>query len=168
MNFVRCTYATHAAAILDLFNDTILHSTAIYENLPRPPESMVEWFKKKEDNGFPVIGAEDETGRLAGFTTYGTFRPGEGFGHTVEDSIYVHKDFRCTGLGFTLMRRLIETALRQQIHSLVGVIDAENRASIALHEKLGFKHAGTLKEAGFKFGRWLDASFYQLILGPHT
>ncbi len=165
MTFVSCTYPTHAAAILDLFNDAIIHSTALYDYQPRPPESMVEWFRKKETSGFPVIGAEDEGGRLAGFATYGTFRMYEGYRFTVEHSIYVHKDFRGRGLGLTLMRRLIETAERQQLHTLVGVIDASNRASVALHEKLGFTHAGTLKEAGFKFDRWLDVSFYQLVLG---
>lgn len=168
MTFVACTYEAHAAAILDIFNDAILHSTALYEYQPRSPESMTEWFHKKEAGRFPVIGAEDESGRLAGFATYGTFRMYEGYRYTAEHSIYVHKDFRGRGLGFTLMGRLIEAAKRQQIHTLIGVIDASNLASVALHEKLGFTHAGTLKEAGYKFDRWLDVSLYQLVFEAHS
>ena len=164
MKFVTCTHPAHAAAILDLFNEAIVHSTALYDYQPRPPESMVDWFRTKEANGFPVIGAEDDSGQLAGFATYGIFRPGAGYTVTAEHSIYIHKDFRGQGLGHELMRRLIETAARKGVHSLVGVLDAGNTASIALHEKLGFTLAGTLKEAGFKFDRWLDVRFYQRIL----
>ncbi|MEI7901498.1 MAG: N-acetyltransferase family protein [bacterium] len=164
MNFVSCTHAKHAAAILAIFNDAILHSTALYEEQPRPPESMIDWFRTKEAGGFPVIGAEDASGRLAGFATYGTFRAYAGYRHTAEHSVYVQKEFQGQGLGHALMTRLIETATLRHIHTLVGVIDAGNPASIALHEKLGFTQAGTLKEAGTKFGRWLDVRFYQLIL----
>jgi L-amino acid N-acyltransferase len=59
---------------------------------------------------------------------------------------------------------LIRRAREQQVHVVVGCIDASNAASITLHTRLGFTHSGTVKEAGFKFGRWLDAAFYQLNL----
>ena len=62
------------------------------------------------------------------------------------------------------MKKLIEAALAQERHVMVGGIDVENAVSIALHRKLGFEHAGTIKQAGYKFGRWLDLAFYQLIL----
>jgi phosphinothricin acetyltransferase len=62
------------------------------------------------------------------------------------------------------MVELIDAARSQNYHLLVGGIEASNSGSIALHEALGFKHAGTIREAGFKFGRWLDLSFYQLTL----
>ncbi len=164
MTFVACTHDAHAAAILALFNEAILHSTALYDYQPRPPESMTEWFRTKAAHGFPVIGAEDDSGQLAGFATYGVFRAGAGYRHTAEHSIYIHKAFRGQGLGLALMGRLIEAAARNRIHTLIGVLDAGNTASIALHEKLGFTLAGTLKEAGFKFDRWLDVRFYQRIL----
>jgi phosphinothricin acetyltransferase len=62
------------------------------------------------------------------------------------------------------MQRLIELAQEQNYHTLIGSIDASNQGSIALHEKLGFVHAGTIRHAGFKFGDWLDLAFYQLLL----
>jgi len=66
------------------------------------------------------------------------------------------------------MQALIAAARENQLHVLMGAIDASNAGSIALHERLGFKHVGTLPQVGFKFGRWLDLAFYQLLLDTPT
>jgi L-amino acid N-acyltransferase len=76
----------------------------------------------------------------------------------------VHKDHRGRGLGRVIMDAVIAAARENDVHALMGAIDATNAGSIALHERLGFKHVGTLPEVGFKFGRWLDLAFYQLLL----
>jgi L-amino acid N-acyltransferase len=164
MRFVECTHAAHAGPILDIFNEAIVNSTALYDYKPRAPESMVGWFQAKQAGRFPVIGAVDEDGRLLGFASYGTFRAWPAYKYSVEHSVYVHKDHRGRGLGIALMRELIAAARAQQYHVMVGGIDMANATSIALHEKLGFRHAGTIREAAFKFGRWLDLGFYQLVL----
>jgi L-amino acid N-acyltransferase YncA len=161
---VVCTYERHAAAILDILNDAILTSTALYDYRPRPIESMAAWFKTKEAGRFPVLGVEDEGAQLLGFATYGTFRAWPAYKYAVEHSVYVHRDHRGKGLGLLLMKRIIESAIDQQYHVMVAGIDVTNAASIALHEKLGFEHAGTIRQVGFKFGRWLDLAFYQLTL----
>ena len=161
---VPCTFERHAAAILDILNDAIVHSTALYDYQPRQMQNMVSWFEAKRAGNFPVIGIEDAQGQLLAFGSYGTFRAFPAFKYTVEHSVYVHKDQRGQGLGPRIMQAVIEAAKAQQIHALVGAIDASNAASIALHERLGFKHVGTLPESGFKFGRWLDLAFYQLLL----
>lgn len=168
MQFVSCTFDEHASAILEIFNDAIVHSTALYDYHPRPAESMVKWFEAKRAGNFPVIGAVDEAGELMGFASYGTFRPWAAYKYTVEHSLYVRKDFRGQGLGPKLLEKLIETAREQQVHVLVGGIDMSNEASIRLHEKFGFQHAGTIREAAFKFGRWLDLGFFQLTLDTPT
>lgn len=161
---VDCTLEQHGAAILDILNHAIVHSTALYDYRPRPPESMQGWFAAKQAGGFPVIGAVDEGGTLLGFASYGTFRAWPAFKYSAEHSVYIHHSQRGRGLGQTLMQALIARAEAQGLHVLVGGIDAENTASIRLHEKLGFRHAGTIREAGYKFGRWLDLAFYQLRL----
>lgn len=166
---VNCTAERHAAAILDIFNEAILNSTALYDYTPRPPESMVSWFDTKQKGGFPVIGVEDNQGTLLAFGSYGTFRAWPAFKYSVEHSIYVHKDHRGQGLGRTVMQALIAAARQNNVHAMIGGIDASNSGSIALHEQLGFRHVATLPEVGFKFGRWLDLSFYQLLLDtPHA
>jgi len=161
---VHCTFKRHAEAILDIFNDAILHSTALYDYKPRASESMVGWFNAKRAGEFPVIGVEDGAGVLLAFGSYGTFRAWPAYKYTVEHSVYVHKDHRGRGLGRAVMRELIAAARQNDMHAMMGGIDATNAGSIALHEQLGFKHVGTLPQVGFKFGRWLDLAFYQLLL----
>ena len=164
MHFVPCSPARHADAILAILNDAIVTSTALYDYHPRSPDSMEGWFAAKAAGRFPVIGLEDADGTLLGFASYGSFRAFPAYKYTVEHSIYVHRDHRGRGLGRMLLERLIDAARAQGVHALVGVIDTANAGSIALHTALGFAHAGTLRESGFKFGRWLDVGFYQLLL----
>ena len=164
MRTINCTHEVHAPAILDILNEAIIHSTALYDYKARTAESMVGWFRAKQAGNFPVIGAVDEAGMLLGFASYGTFRAWPAYKYSVEHSIYIHKDHRGQGLGMVLMQALIAAAIGQNYHVLIGGLDAANAASIALHRKLGFVHAGTIRDAGFKFGRWLDLAFYQLIL----
>jgi len=164
MKFVTCTLPGHGEAILDILNESIRTSTAVYEYVPRALDSMGPWFKTKEAKGYPVIGVEDQAGILMGFATYGVFRDRPAYKYSVEHSVYVHQDHRGKGLGKALMERLITAAREQDLHVMVGGIDATNTVSIALHEQLGFVHAGTIRQAGFKFGRWLDLAFYQLTL----
>jgi L-amino acid N-acyltransferase len=164
LQFIKCTYSAHADAILDIFNEAIVNSTALYDYQPRQPESMASWFKTKEIGNFPVIGAIDHSNQLLGFASYGTFRNWPAYKYSIEHSVYVHPDHRRQGIGFVLMQQLILAATEQQYHTMIGGIDMTNISSIALHEQLGFKHTGTIQHAGFKFGRWLDLGFYQLIL----
>jgi L-amino acid N-acyltransferase YncA len=161
MNTVDCTLERHGAAIRDIFNDAIANTTALFEYAPRTSEVMGAWFAARAAGGFPVIGLEDEGGTLAGFATYGTFRAFPAFKYSVEHSVYVHRDHRGRGHGRRLLAEIVARAQSDGRHLVVGGIEAGNTASIALHESLGFTHAGTIREAGFKFGRWLDLAFYQ-------
>ena len=161
---VECTFERHAASILDIFNDAILTSTALYDYKPRSTENMVAWFQAKAEGGFPVIGIESEAGVLMAFGSYGGFRAWPAYKYSVEHSVYVHKAYRGEGLGRVVLEQLIAAAQKNDLHTIIGAIDATNTASIALHERLGFMHVGTLPQVGFKFGNWLDLVFYQLLL----
>ncbi|MBS74986.1 N-acetyltransferase family protein [Variovorax sp.] len=164
MRLISCTEEAHAGTILAILNDAIVTSTALYDYKPRTPEQMAGWFATKRANGFPVIGAVDDDGRLMGFASYGSFRAFPAYKYTVEHSVYVDAADRGKGLGRTLLEAIVAEAQAREVHVLVGAIDAQNAGSIALHERLGFEHAGTVRQAGFKFGRWLDVAFYQRIL----
>lgn len=167
MRFIDCSEEAHAGAILEILNEAIVHSTALYDYVPRPPQAMSAWFATKRSQGFPVVGAVDAAGRLAGFASWGSFRAFPAYKYTVEHSVYIHRDFRGQGLGQRLMLELIARARSADVHVLVGCIDAANAASIALHERLGFVPCGLFRQVGFKFGKWLDVAFYQLNLeGP--
>jgi L-amino acid N-acyltransferase YncA len=164
MRVVECKQQRHAEAILEIFNEAILNSTALYDYKPRTMEMMAAWFDEKARGNFPIVGVENESGELMGFGTYGTFRSRPAYKYSIEHSIYVDVRFRGQGVGRRLLEEVIAAAQRQDYHLLVGGIDAGNLVSIRLHEALGFVHCGTIREAGFKFGRWLDLAFYQRIL----
>jgi phosphinothricin acetyltransferase len=167
MIIAPCT-RTQAPAILAIFNDAIVNTTALYEYEPRTLDFMTTWFDTKEHTQLPVLGAFTEDGTLTGFATYGVFRTLPAYHHTVEHSVYVHPNHRGRGVARTLLGELIAAAQSQDYHVLIGVIDSANIASIALHRAFGFVRTGTLHEVGFKFGRWLDVDLYQLTLPTPT
>ncbi|MEI8043845.1 MAG: N-acetyltransferase family protein [Verrucomicrobiota bacterium] len=164
MTTIRCEQQKHADQILSIFNETIANTTALYDYKPRTVDMMRAWFEAKGKGNYPVIGVQADTGELMGFASYGFFRAWPAYKYSVEHSVYVDARFRGRGVGRRLLEAVIEAARAQDYHVLVGGIDAANEASLALHERLGFTHCGTIRQAGFKFGRWLDLSFYQLIL----
>jgi phosphinothricin acetyltransferase len=154
----------HLEAIRGIYNHEIVHTTALYEYEPRSVETIISWWAAKQAAGLPVLGIEAAPGVLAGFASWGPFRPFPAYVHTVEHSVYVDARCRGRGVGRTLLAALIEEARGRDLHVMVRVIDATNAASIGLHRRLGFTHSGTVREAGFKFGRWLDVEYWQLIL----
>ena len=108
----------------------------------------------------------DVDGAVAGFASYGAFRAWDGYRFTVEHSVYVDSHFRRRGIASALLQELLGRARAQGMHLMVGAIDAANDASLALHRRLGFEDAGVLREAGCKFGRWLDLAFMTRRLAP--
>ena len=105
-----------------------------------------------------------ELGRVAGYASFGPWRPHDGFRHTVENSVYVSPDHRGSGIGRSLMKALIERARMLDKHVMVAFIESENRASVHMHQQLGFIHVGQMRQVGCKFGRWLDLTMMQLTL----
>ena len=152
--------------ILDIYNDAILNSTAVYSYVPQTLEERKAWYKQKKASGYPVIVYEEDN-QVIGFATFGAFRAWPAYKYSIEHSVYVHKDCRTKGIGTMLLKEIIEIANKQNYATLIAGIDAANEKSIKVHEKLGFTYSGTIKKAGYKFGKWLDLSFYQLELnGP--
>ena len=167
MKLVTCEPRRHSDAILAIFNEAIANSTALYDYKARTSQDMVAWFDGKARKHYPVLGIEDAAGVLMGFASYGQFRERPAYKYTVEHSVYVDSRFRGQGVGRKLLEAVIKEAEIQDYHVMVGGIDATNAVSIKLHESLGFTPSGIVRHAGFKFGRWLDLAFYQLLLpGP--
>lgn len=149
--------------ILAIINHNILHSTSLYDYSPRTLERQTELLAEKKAKNFPVFVAE-QNGQVAGFGMYGEFRFREAYRFTVEHSVYVSESFKGIGIGGQLLQRLIDEAKSQKLHTMIGVIDAENQESILFHEKFGFQTVGVIKESGYKFNRWLDSVIMQLFL----
>lgn len=160
---IREYQKSDAAAILDIINYNILNATALYDYTIRSLEQQESILESKIQSGFPVIVAENN-GEVVGFGMYSEFRFREAYKFTVEHSVYVNQTNQGLGIGKLLLTELILLAKKQGLHTMIGVIDAENQNSIDFHHQFGFKTVGIIKESGFKFGRWLDSVFVQLIL----
>ena len=154
---------TDTQAILDIINYNIINSTALYDYNPRTIEQQISIFEDKLKKDFPIIVATADE-HVVGFGYYSEFRFREAYKFTVEHSVYVANDFHGKGIGKLLIIELIRLAKQQKLHTMIGVIDAENESSIRFHEQFGFKTAGIVKETGYKFDRWLHSVIMQLML----
>jgi phosphinothricin acetyltransferase len=164
---VSATPDAHAPAVRGIFNDAIENTTALYDYQPRSLATVLQWFGAKARDGHPVLAAVDAAGNVLGFASYGAFRAWPAYKYSIEHSLYVHQDHRRCGVGRVLLQQLVRHAGERGYRAMIGGIDATNAASIALHEAQGFVHAGTIRDAGYKFGRWLDLAFYERLLpGP--
>lgn len=160
---IRPATTADVPGILDIYNDAILHTTAVYNYLPHTPDMRMNWFLEKKDQGFPVLVADIE-GVVAGYSCLGHFRAFAAYKYTAESSVYVHADHRGKGIARALMQPLIEAAQALDLHAIVAGIDADNTASIKLHEQFGFVEVARFKQVGYKFDKWLDLLFLQLLL----
>jgi L-amino acid N-acyltransferase len=149
--------------ILEIYNDVILHTTAVYTYEPHTPEMRKAWYDDKVKAGYPVFVAEEED-RVIGLSSYGPFRAWPAYKYTVENSVYVAESSRGKGVARLLMQPLIDAARSQGYHAIIAGIDSSNQPSIRLHWSFGFKEVAHFREVGFKFGRWLDLTFMELLL----
>lgn len=149
--------------ILDIYNEVILHTTAVYDYEPHTLEMRKQWFTVKKEQGLPVFVAE-EADRVLGLSSFGPFRAWAAYQYSVENSVYVAADARGKGIGKLLIPPLIESAKTLKMHTIIASIDATNTASLQLHRYFGFEEVAHFKEVGWKFGKWLDLKFLQLMI----
>eukprot|EP00903_Cladosiphon_okamuranus_P000976 g974.t1 len=161
---IRTAEAKDVPAILALYNHAVRETTAAWTGQEETLNDRLTWFEARKSQGLPVIVAVDSADDVAGFASYGAFRAKEGYRFTAEHTVYVDPNRHRQGIGRMLLKRLIEIAEADDIHVLVGGVDGNNSASIALHEALGFEVSGRLPQTGTKFGSWLDLVFLTKVL----
>ena len=161
---VRDATPADLPAVLAIYNDAVANTTAIWNDNLVDLANRQAWFDLRADQGYPILVAENASGEVVGYSSFGDWRPFDGFRHTVEHSVYVRNDQRGQGIGPLLMTVLIERARACDKHVMVAAIESGNLASIRLHERLGFLTTGQMPQVGTKFGRWLDLTFMQLML----
>lgn len=145
-------------SIVEIYNEAGVATTASYDLEPVTVEERTEWFERLRSRNHPVLVLVKD-GEIVGYANYGPFRDKDAYRHTVEHSLYVAAPHRASGAGRMLMGALLDHARGHGVHTMVGVLDAENAASRAFHARMGFEEVGVLREVGFKFGRWLDVVF---------
>lgn len=159
---LRPATETDLGAINDIYNHYVLHSTCTYQEEPEPLADRRQWFHKHGDQ-HPVIIAELD-GQVVGWGSLSAYHARSAYRHTVENSIYIHHHHHRRGLGARLLAELIVRARHLGHHAIIAGADAEQSASIALHLKFGFKPVGHYRQVGYKFDRWLDVIYMELIL----
>ena len=161
---VRPATLEDVPALMSLYNDLGVATTASYDLEPVPAAERLAWLWQHQKAGWPVLVAVEDG--VIGYAAYGAFRPKAGYAHTAETSVYVREDHQRAGVGRDLMGALIDIAREHDIHALISLVDAENDASIRFHESLGFTTVGTLPQVGRKFDRWLSLTMQVLLLEP--
>jgi L-amino acid N-acyltransferase YncA len=152
-------------AITRIYAHAVEHGTASFELTPPNENEMARRMAELLDNGYPYLAAEAE-GEFAGYAYAGPYRARPAYRFTVENSVYVAPQSHRRGIGRALLKALIEAAEAGGFRQMIAVIgDSNQTGSIALHAALGFRHAGILRDVGFKHGRWLDSVLMQRALG---
>ena len=149
--------------ILDIYNDIIKTTTAVYYYEPHTLEMRKAWFDERKQLGFPIFVAEED-GAVLGMSTIGPFRVPTAYKYSVENTVHVAAHARGRGIGKLLLAPLIEAAKELGMHTIIAGIDASNEVSLHLHKSFGFEEVAHFKQVGFKFERWLDLKFLQLMI----
>lgn len=148
--------------INDIYNYYVLHSTCTYQTEPDTIENRSVWFDQ-HNKDYPIIVAQIDH-IVIGWASISKFRNREAYNPTVENSIYIRHDKLSNGIGAVLLEELIRLSKLIGYHSMVAGISFDQEISIKLHKKFGFEKVAHLKEVGYKFNKWLDVVYYQLLL----
>lgn len=169
---IRPATKADVPGILTIYNDAILHTTAVYDYEAHTLEMRQSWFAARQTEGYPILvavngaaaSAATDDAEILGYAALGPFRAWAAYRHTAESSVYVAAPARGRGIGRRLLAPLIEAAKTRSLHTLIAGIDADNTASLRLHQRFGYAEVGHLRQVGYKFDRWLDLKFLQLLL----
>ena len=166
MPLLRAATDADLAAVTAIYAHHVRHGRASFEEVPPDADEMARRRADVLDRGLPFLVAEAE-GRVLGYAYAAPYRARSAYRFTLEDSVYIAEDALGRGIGRTLLTRLVEDCTGLGYRQMLAVIgDSGNAGSIAVHERLGFRHAGTLRAVGFKFGAWVDVVLMQRPLGP--
>ena len=161
---IRAAEKADVSAMLQIYNRVVERSPAVLDIHPKSMVDWEEWFSRHNVGNHPILVAVID-GAVAGYVSLSKYREKEGYASTVELSIYVGEEHRRRGVASALMSEMISLARQdERIHSIISVITEVNDASRGLHKKFGFEHCGRVRQAGEKFGRYLDIDYYQLLV----
>ncbi|HZT66556.1 MAG TPA: GNAT family N-acetyltransferase [Acidimicrobiales bacterium] len=150
-------------AIRHIYNLEVTGSTVTFDLVPRDADEQRRWLDE-HSGAHPAVVAED-AGAVVGFGSLSPYRSRPAYSTTVEDSVYVHPDWRGRGVGQAVLEELLRLAQSHGFHAVMARIVGGHEASIGLHRSCGFDVVGVEREVGRKFGRWLDVVLMQRLIG---
>lgn len=161
-NNIRKAEISDLERITNIYNWAVENTTASFDIKSQTIEQRAQWFKK-HDERHPLIVYELE-GKVVGYASLSEYRIKEGYNRTCELSVYVDPQYHNNGIGTKLIKNMVQLGREKGFHVIISGICADNYSSIKIHEKLGFELCGNMKAVGYKFGKYLDCLFYQLII----
>jgi L-amino acid N-acyltransferase len=159
---IRPAVKSDLKVINDIYNHYVLHSTCTYQEQPEPLDGRQKWFAHHGPE-HPITVAVEKN-KVVGWGSLSAYHARSAYRRTVENSVYVHHQHHRRGIGSLLLEDLIVRARKVGHRVIIAAIDADQPASIALHAKFKFQKVGHFKQVGFKFGRWLDVVYLELLL----
>ncbi|KAI0650638.1 acyl-CoA N-acyltransferase [Trametes meyenii] len=156
-------------AIVEIYNDEILHRTATFHTVPTTVEERAKWLTLLHAESYPCFVAEvvdEATGisRTVGWCNLGRYVTRPAYDTSVEVSLYVHKDFQGKGTGGKLFRHLVEHLPPGRFHTIIAGVTTDDPRRVEFWKRQGFTMSGTLREVGFKFGKFLDVAYLQFFV----
>ncbi|QJW97988.1 GNAT family N-acetyltransferase [Frigoriglobus tundricola] len=159
---IRPATANDLDAVRAIFNYYVTHSTCTFQIAPETAEERLAWFRGRTEC-HPVTVAE-AGGEIIGWAALSPWKSRCAYAGSAEASVYVHHAHHRRGVGKALLLDLITRARAAGLHTIIGGTTTDQSASLALQLALGFESVGTFREVGYKFDRWLDVTYTQLML----
>jgi L-amino acid N-acyltransferase YncA len=161
---IRPATLADAAAIAEIYNREVTETTATFDLVPRTLVAQQEWLSARSGAFAAIVGVVPANRQVVTFASLSPYKERAAYRTTVEDSIYVHRDFGGRGIGKLMLEHLVDVARQSGFHSVIARIEASSAASRALHAACGFDLVGIEREVGRKFHRWLDVAVMQRLL----
>lgn len=160
---IRAATAADAAAVARIYNHYVDGSCATFETAAVSASAMVARMAERAEASLPWLVAVAPDG-VAGYACASPWKSRSAYRYSVETSVYL--DLGCTGrgVGRRLYGALVEAVRARGMHAAIGGIALPNAASVALHERLGFRKVAHFEQVGYKLGRWIDVGYWQLLL----
>jgi phosphinothricin acetyltransferase len=165
MDKVEIRHATKSDldGVLAIFNHEIVSDVMAWDIDPIEGSDREQWFEPHSQPEYPLLVAEANSG-IVGWASLSRWAHHGAYDRTVETSVYVHQNERGHGIGRSLLMQLINESKKAGHHVLIARSDASNEASRQLHLRAGFRSVGIMHQVGFKFGLFLDAELFELLL----
>ncbi|MFF9202824.1 GNAT family N-acetyltransferase [Streptomyces sp. NPDC014986] len=150
-------------SLTDLYNHYVRETPITFDTAPFTPEERRPWLLSHPEDGPCRLMVATDAGsqRILGYATSSPFRPKPAYATSVETTVYVAPDAGRRGVGTLLYTALFDALAGEDLHRAYAGIAQPNDASTRLHERFGFRHVGTYREVGRKFGRWWDVAWYE-------
>jgi phosphinothricin acetyltransferase len=162
---VRSAVLADLPALTALYNYYVVHTPITFDVVMLQPEQRRPWFDDHAASGRHRLLVAEQDGQVVGYASSSRWRPKPAYDTTVESSVYVRHDAVGRGIGRQLYAALFEAIAGENVHTIVAGVALPNAASIALHERFGFREVGVFREVGLKFGTFWDVAWFQRPAG---